>query len=439
MITIDQQPYLLSKSKQDLIILATSDNVGEIGFKYLVNLTISDNNIITSGTFQFYISPNSNDSCVINIKDLLSAVKNNESQFDLHSVHDAFTFEDIGYAQIDSLTIGEAWIIDSVLTENPDSSVGVNTPIYVINGYYEPEFGFNPNPQSTDSDISMVLNGSNKRAYSDRKSTTHVWSWAASFGISSNAICIPVFEEDYGTLKYSAYSSMLDLSTVAKIKIQLFDSSGAPHSYTEAVQGTVFENLRCYPANLNANTTTVGLPQPADYPNWRFYTIQFLTDADAPCGVTYVFYNAYLYGQQDCKHDRIRLGWVNSRGGWDYFNFIKKNEESFSMDRKRYHKIRGNYSTASDTTPFNYLGSDAGLTERGSLVQRFLNITSDWIQEGEFEFLQSLLVSNQVHWLQDDGTFIPVVIEANDYVSKRERNGKLKNLDLKLRLANNLY
>jgi hypothetical protein len=45
-------------------------------------------------------------------------------------------------------------------------------------------------------------------------------------------------------------------------------------------------------------------------------------------------------------------------------------------------------------------------------------------------------VSRQVHWVQDDGTFYPVVIDNNDYTIARERNGKLKNLNLKLAMAN---
>ena len=437
MITVLQQPYKVCLNRQDIIYVASSDNVGEIGFKYKFVITT------VQGTFSFYVTPNNLDAMVVNVRDLFSNVVKNSgafANFYIHSVHSSLAIDDDTLTEfISSVVISEAWTVDGVLTDNTGSEETISDQISIYPGYYLPEFGFNPDPTGSNPDISFQLDGVTKRAQSDRKSTTHVWSWATTFGISSNAICIPVFEEDYGVLCVSATTAFYPDSLYRKVKIQLFDSSGAPHSYTENFQGTSNEAIACYPANLNANTTTVGLPQPADYPNWRFYTIQFLTDADALCGVTYVFYNAYIYGQQDCKHDRVRLGWANSRGGWDYFNFIKKNEESFSMDRKRYHKIRGNYATAYADSAFTYFGADAGLTERGSLVQRFLNITSDWIQEGEFEFLQSLLMSNQVHWLQDDGTFIPVVIEANDYVSKRERNGKMKNLDLKIRLANNLY
>lgn len=441
MITIEQQPELFSLSRQDLVVVATSTETGQVGFKYRVHVLFASG----TGEFEFFVTPNTGEACVINLKDLVSSLRLDEYGGIVHNQPSGLIYEDdSSFILFDEIGISEWWEVDGVLTENVGSEVGILEPIRVRQGYYAPEYGFQPDPESTDTNISFALNGITKRAMSDRKHDTHVWPLAASFslGTSASVIHIPVFEEDFGVLTFSGNSTILPSGTVAKVKIQLIDSSGAPHSYTENIGGNNAEHIYCYPANLNANTTTVGLPQPADYPNWRFYTVQFLTSANAICGVTYAFYNAELYGQHDCKHDRIRLGWANSRGGWDYQNFIKKNEESFNIDRKRYHKIRGNYADAAATSMgggFTYGGYEAGLTERGSIIQQFLSITSDWISEGEFEFLQSLMFSNQVHWIQDDGSFIPVVIEASDYVSRRERNGKLKNLDLKLRIANNVY
>jgi hypothetical protein len=88
------------------------------------------------------------------------------------------------------------------------------------------------------------------------------------------------------------------------------------------------------------------------------------------------------------------------------------------------------------TETFNYGAYDAGTTIQAVKATKSLTVTSDWISENEFIFLQSLLVSRQVHWVQNDGTFYPVVIDNNDYTLARERNGKLKNLNLKLAMAN---
>ena len=128
------------------------------------------------------------------------------------------------------------------------------------------------------------------------------------------------------------------------------------------------------------------------------------------------------------------MAWVGFGGSWEYFNFTKKNEESIEIERKRYQQVLGTYGTS-----FTQNGMQRGLTEVGNITKRFLTINSDWISEGEFQFLRGLMVSRQVHWVQDDGTFIPMLVEDNTYTEQRTRDGKLKNLTVKLSYANNLW
>ena len=128
------------------------------------------------------------------------------------------------------------------------------------------------------------------------------------------------------------------------------------------------------------------------------------------------------------------MAWVGFGGSWEYFNFTKKNEESIEIERKRYQQVLGTYGTS-----FTQNGMQRGLTEVGNITKRFLTINSDWISEGEFLFLRGMMVSRQVHWVQDDGSFIPMLVEDNTYTEQRTRDGKLKNLTVKLSYANNLW
>jgi hypothetical protein len=148
---------------------------------------------------------------------------------------------------------------------------------------------------------------------------------------------------------------------------------------------------------------------------------------------TYIFYNTHDYGQADCNFDNIRLGWVNSRGGWDYFNFTKKSEITNEIERKTFRKVLFNGTTAI----FN--ANDRTLTQRQNLVQQVLTVTSDYITEGEFKLLRSLLASNQVTWITEyDSKFIeiPVNIDDTSYVEKRSSDGKLYNVTLRVRMSN---
>jgi hypothetical protein len=82
--------------------------------------------------------------------------------------------------------------------------------------------------------------------------------------------------------------------------------------------------------------------------------------------------------------------------------------------------------------PNQYLTSSRQQTDRQNIVNKIITVTSDWLQEGEFEFLKNLLISNQVQIVNSDGTQTPVNIQENNYVSRKERTGRLYNLTLKI-------
>jgi hypothetical protein len=76
------------------------------------------------------------------------------------------------------------------------------------------------------------------------------------------------------------------------------------------------------------------------------------------------------------------------------------------------------------------------------MAQQVLTVTSDYISEGEFKFLRSLLVSNQVTWLTTDAgkaVEVPVKLDDTTYVEKKTRDGKLYNVTLKVRIANEYW
>jgi hypothetical protein len=153
--------------------------------------------------------------------------------------------------------------------------------------------------------------------------------------------------------------------------------------------------------------------------------------------MTYCFYNAQLYGQSDCRFEYVRLAWVNSRSGWDYFNFIKKNEITNEIERKQYKQLLLNNFGTFDNW-------QRQLTDRETMNTQTLTITSDWIQENEFVFLRSLLLSNQVDMLDTTGSKslgyrTPVSIVDTSFTEKKERNGKLYNVTLKLKYSQDYW
>jgi hypothetical protein len=106
------------------------------------------------------------------------------------------------------------------------------------------------------------------------------------------------------------------------------------------------------------------------------------------------------------------------------------------IERKKYRKVLFNSTTSV------FSKDDRGLFERRNLVQQVLTVTSDFIQEGEFLFLRSLLVSNQVVWITQrngDNIALPVNLDDTTYTERKTRDGKLYNLSLKVRMANEYW
>jgi hypothetical protein len=421
-ITINDQPYTWALRGQKLMIVATSDETGNTGFKYGVE-------VIVQGTpYQFYLNPAPDDRLYFDMNPLLDTMRNYEPQ-NFHFATDNTQSDTSGITL--TFTLTEWWLVDGVFTQNAGSEVNGDEAL-AVNGYFQVIDGYKPNVLTGSSKVKQSLTSTSSYAMSDRNNNTSPFylSQTWSFGDAINSIWIPVLEKDYGVLSIPGNDTYLSNNVVDRYTITIFSSTGVPTQETIFLNGYDIENLPVYPANLNDWT---GLTvKPSLFPNWRCYTVAVLNSVTGK-SETYIFYNTHDYGQADCNFENMRLGWVNSRGGWDYFNFTKKSEITNEIERKQYRKVLFNGTT----TIFS--ANDRGLTQRQNLVQQVLTVTSDYITEGEFILLRSLLASNQVTWLTEyDSKFIeiPVNIDDTSFVEKRASDGKLYNVTLKVRLSN---
>jgi len=424
-ITINDQPYLWALRGQKLMIVANSDETGNVGFKYGVEV------IVQGVPYTFYVGAAPDGRLYFDMQSLVNDMRNAEPQ-NFHFATDNTQLDTSGITL--TFTLTEWWIINGVLSKNVGSEVYGDDAL-VINGYFQVIDGYKPNVETGSQKVKQSLTSTSSYAMSDRRNDTSPFylsqSWG--FGAASNSIWIPVMESDYGVLSIPGNDTYLSNNIIDRYTITIFPSSGAPVQQTIFLNGYDIENLPVYPANLNDWT---GLTvKPSLFPNWKCYTVAILNAASGR-SETYIFYNAHDYGQADCNWPNMRLGWVNSRGGWDYFNFTKKSEITNEIERKQYRKVLFNGSTSIFST------NDRGLTQRQNLVQQVLTVTSDYITEGEFKLLRGLLVSNQVTWLTEDAgkpVEVPVNIDDTSYVEKRSSDGKLYNVTLKVRLSNNYW
>lgn len=426
-ITIEDQPYEWAVRGQKLMIIASSTQTANTGFRYGVEV------VIDSKTYNFYIPAAPDDRLYFDLSPLLEDMRNYEPLNFHFSTDD--TVDDLS-KKIINFTLSEWWIVGGVLTE-AEGSEEVGTEMIAINGYFQVIDGYKPNVETGSQKVKYSLTSNTSLAMSDRQTDTHSWylgpSWLFGNPTSATNIWIPAYESDYGVLCIPGNDTYLSNNTPLSLVITIFSSAGVPSSQTITLNNYDIEALPVYPANLNdwAGLTV----KPSLFANWRCYKVQIFNGITVK-SISYTFYNTAVYGQCDCQNDKIRLGWVNSRGGWDYFNFTKRSEITDEIERKNYRKVLFNGTTSV------FSANDRGLVERRNMAQQVLSVTSDYISEGEFKFLRSLLVSNQVTWLTTDAgkaVEIPVKLDDTTYTEKKTRDGKLYNVTLKVRIANEYW
>jgi hypothetical protein len=294
----------------------------------------------------------------------------------------------------------------------------------LINAAFQISDGFNPNPSTY-----FALSGNGSRIMSDLVRSTYAMDDILSqYSLGNKTIGITGFEDDYGVLTVPADDgSTLIGNDIFDIQIVQFNSAGTPiqtDTLACVIAAGTINHLPLLPGNIDV---AFGLQA-----TWHHYLITFKTAGGAPCATAIAVFKA----ADECRFDKIRLGWTNSRGGWDYFNFTKRSEESYSVERKRYRKVVGNYGTADAGEAFGFNTYDRGLTERSPFVEKMLRIRTDFLTEGQFEYLKNLVYSESVYIINPDGSATPVVIDSNNYTAIKTRSYVKNDLELMLKFSN---
>jgi len=420
-ITIHQQPYVFTALKQKLIVVATSSNIGQPGFRYVI--TVSNG----TTTNVFYVQPNLNGALVFDLNPVVAqamdlGVNSTDavaSLFASTTVQDAATSRNIlGISTIIQEGYEVLGLFEVQATEYPlDGSA-------LINAAFQISDGFNPNPATH-----FALTSGTSYIMSDLvRSTYALDDVLTKYSLGANTIGITGFADDYGVLTIPADDgTTLTGNAIDDIQIVQFNAAGTPiqtDTLACVIAAGTLNHLPLLPGNIE---DAFGLQA-----TWNHYLINFRNSGGTACARSIAVFKA----ADECRFDKIRLGWTNSRGGWDYFNFTKRSEENYSIERKRYRKVVGNYGTADETTAFDFNTYDRGMTERSPFVEKMMRIRTDFLTEGQFEYLKNLIYSESVYMINPDGSATPVVIESNNYVAIKTRSFAKTDLELMLKFSN---
>ena len=405
-ITINDQPYQYTPIGQRLMIVVSSDNVGETGFRYVFDF----------GAFQVNVQANANGKGMLD----LAPIFREQLQHDAGTASESnIGIEYTSVANI-SCTIKEGWLVDGVFVVSGSGMADIDD-VYAFLAEYQIADKYKPNPNSR-----YALNNTNKYLLSERTNDTHKWIEASARGLSQDWVYIPTRLNDYGQLYSISNNGLLVENEATDLFVSTYDDS---NTLIEATNYTLFTDdnsvsrLGAYPQNL--------INDGADFTHVKYYTIQAGASIEPPIYTPVSRVYCFYIVPDDCRFDNVRIGWSNTCGGVDYFNFTKKSELSFNYDRKQYQKVVGDYNAST----FGFNTYDRGTTDRYVNTTKGLQINSDWVTVGEFNLLQTLCRSNDVFIINDDATMTPVLVDTQNFVIKDERYSKLYNVTLNLKYS----
>ena len=404
-ITINDQPYEYTPIGQRLMLVASSTNVANTGFRFVFDF----------GSFQVNVQPNAANKGILD----LAPIFREKLQHDPNEHFNTSGNENTSVAFI-SCTIKEGWLVDGVFTVSGSGMADIDD-VYAFLAEYQVADGYKPNPNTR-----YALDGADKYALSERTKDTHKWIEAPSRGLSDEWVYIPTRMSDWGVLYAPSATGLLQDNDFDVAVITTYNNANTiieTMFFPMADNNSVVNTIAAFNANIEATGIAVN--------TMKYYTIQFGKETAfpiyTPASRVYCFYLV----ADDCRFDNVRLGWTNTCGGVDYFNFTKKSELSFNYDRKQYQKVVGSYNEST----FGFDTFDRGVTDRYVTTTKGLQINSDWVSVGEFNLLQTLCRSNDVFIINDDASLTPVLVDTQNFVIKDERYSKLYNVTLNLKYS----
>jgi hypothetical protein len=404
-ITINDQPYQYTPVGQRLMLVCSSTNIGNAGFRYVFEF----------GTFQVNVQPNASGKGMLD----LAPIFRESLTHDAGLLTTTNTTETSSVANI-SCSIKEGWLVDGVFTVSGSGMADIND-VFAFLAEYQVSDGYKP-----DVNIRYALDGLSKYLMSERNIDTHKWIEASARGLSSDYVYIPTRLTDWGIMYTPSATALLPDNDFDIAVFSTYDNTN-----------TLIDTVKVELSDANNIVNVIGanpmnlISGGLDFTNVKYYTIQIgkeiLFPIYTPSSNVYCFYIV----PDDCRFDNVRLGWTNTCGGMDYFNFTKKSELSYNYDRKQYQKVIGSYNESI----FGFNTSDRGSTDRYVTTTKGIQINSDWVTIGEFSLLQTLCRSNDAYIINDDGTMTPVLVDTQNFVIKDERYSKLYNVTLNLKYS----
>ena len=464
-ITIEQKPSQFEPIGRDLIIVATTTNAAQPKFQYVFDVKV---NGVLKG--RVLISQNNSNAGVFNFRELCQDQLTPEifCKFAFApNVPYGFQPGAANPTSIAQQTNGDAQLRYKIeIGESYASSATTAPVIYpalaVADGFLWLA-SIPPYRNYEDSTTEIFSNNTvDDELLSDR--VENLVSDCAPYSSLSpyNQMIERVNSKSWRTLEVTNDNGTLNGNTWTNIVYEAVKTDGTvlTHSFpVTQTSGFTFPQSKiniipCGPANITYldNHIPVG-DQPNNLGSLLDYYKIYVTDAG---GVNKsVVYN-FVWDYNCCggvyrgKFETATIMWLNTRGGYDYFDFNMRTTVKINVSKKKYRKVRGNYANTGPGKDFTYNAQERGLTDSQNYETREWNLSSDWVFESDYWSLCSLFSSSSVFLLttlqpglRGEKNAVPVSIPVNvkdSNFSVIQTNGKQpQTLSLNVTESNNRF
>ena len=322
--------------------------------------------------------------------------------------------QEYNYDSQGGTTTGLFYELQTPLAANTQTQ-GVDTTFFVFNGVAQHETGevFEVNTYELDG------NGKFLTEYNSTDSTT-----TAQLETYNNKLR----KSDYHAIGLFYGDKETFTSDVYDIRVVTYDASmsavGAANVTNAFADSTIVQNGMTNEKGIQwfgcgvQNLIDAGTFSLANFDTVKYYVIVPRKSDGSLMGAGTWF----EIQDEPCKgFETIRLGYVNTLGAWDYFNFNKKSIKSSTSKRTTF---ESNYGYMQDSTNdgWDYLTNNGGTQVLSNTVNEEIEANTDFITEDMATILKSLFVSPNVQMQLADGTWVGVVVVEKEYLKQTKAN-----------------
>lgn len=394
-VTVITQPQDYTPAYNEMVFTASSTNVANVQFSYLVDVYVNGSSTFT----RLRIAPEpTGNFCVADISKIIESYISS----DLFNPNDTAPIIDCNNSVVSyDVHFGEEYEVAGVLTQFPGLTNVTGLHALNIALPYVDWIDFLPSDYNALDSNSRPLSNAPKTKVVGLNDAGYMYLLdelgATSYMIVTTYNALGVVEGQYN-IDVNTYSGK-----VIRVPTHPYSLNNVIASAVTVIQG--------FTPIITSNVTN--------------YKIEILNGTNVVC------FQPQYYNVRDCGA-YTRLIWLNRLGGYDSFNFYGRSTNQYNIDRKEYKRQPQRLNTS--TGAYSYATTDKEQVQYLVNTSESMLINSDWLTEEEDKWLLELIESPDVYMQVGYRLIAVTKIKQTNHKLRKHITDKIFLLELELEL-----